>query len=308
MSTTRTQFHASAPDDLVDDVTDESVEDDDTGLVIDHTSGITTTGYDKRAFDVPPLDDHPNMPPLPNDGYPDILGKFEQMAHLPTMAIKWGFPPLGLAVLLLSIIAFAGWHQPEKVVYHEVTVYCHDRGAAPLTLNKNPNAPSAAPTCHNRQVDLGTFLDLTRDQQAQILVAQGMLPIIIHSAFTIDSADTNNYNWGNFVLPYLQPNSQAATYLHGYLSNTVPAQIAANQTVAVRVDAPGDPAQPNTYTVGWINKISNGFKTKYQHITATITVTFGPKTTANQWGLYVTSIGIDQSGASNANDWNSLNP
>lgn len=318
MHPTNPRVNARAHDDLVDTELpeDEIEEDESSQLIIEGASLSGRTGFDKRAFDNRPIEQHPDVPPLPNDDFPDILGKFEQVAKVATLAIKFGFPPLGIGIIVLGIIAYWGWHRQAEIVTHEITVYCHDGVARSRTQSKRAQAlpaqdPNAAPpssACNNKTVALSTLLDLTRDQQAQILVSQGMLPVIIHSAFTIDSADTNEYNWANFVLPYLDPNSQAASYLNNYLSKIVPGQIAQQQSVAVRVDSIGDPPQPNTYTVGWVAKVSNGYTTKYQHVTATITITFGPKTSKNSWGLYVTSIGIDDHGDSNANEWNSLSP
>jgi hypothetical protein len=266
-----------------------------------------------RAFDNHAVEEA-DFAPLPNDGFSDVLGRFEQITKSLTLALKYLVPGLVIALIVSSSSAWAGWHRPQQAVYHEVVVYCHDTPAARSRgargsngITWNPNAPSS-PQCQNGTISLDSLLDLTKDQKAQIAISKAMLPIIVHNAFTIGSADTNLYGWANFVLPYLKEGSPAANYLSDYLHKDVAAQIQAQQTVTVRVDTIPDPSIPGQYTVGWISKISNGVQTAYRHTTATINVEFGPVTKLNTWGIYLSGIDVDDHGASNAQEFDSLQP
>jgi len=247
------------------------------------------------AFDAT---DPATLPPLPTDRYPDIFGYWEQRERYMLLAMRFALPALAIGFLVALAWGFLGWKQQARVYVHEVFVQC----AA------NEHITSAG--CSDEHVALDQLIPMSRDLEAQSLLARAMLPVFVHSAFTIDSPSTNEYNWAHFVLPYLLSGAQATRYFSRYIDKTVPKQVTLGQHVAIRVDRIPAPAQPGVYLVGWLAKISNGYTTTFQHNIATITVVYGKRTRANLWGIYVSSIAINHEAAQAASlsEWNSDAP
>jgi hypothetical protein len=277
--------------------------------------------YDKTAFEKS-IDEIPFEPLPPGDGFSDVLGVMRQQALTTLNVVRFGGPILLVVTLAAAVWGIMGWNRPEHVKIQQVVVYCLDKQpslaarkrAASEHSKRAPysNAPAggnAVPSdCYDKRVALASLLDLTRDQQAQILLAQSLLPIIVHAAFTIDTPDTNNYNWSHFVVPYLMDNSSAQTYFSNYLATKVPEQIRKGQTVEVRVDPIPYPNLPGQYVVGWVTKVGNGYKEAYEHTTAIINASFDPskRTPLNQFGFYVSGIQIDMSNNSDESSWENL--
>ncbi|MHB8461126.1 MAG: VirB8 family type IV secretion system protein [Vulcanimicrobiaceae bacterium] len=251
----------------------------------------------EEAFAPISADTPPSLPPLSSpatrDGFDDRLGHFAQTTMLAQLAIRFVVPALAIACVVLTFALVAIARRPPAVYLKTITVTCR-------AVGKDP--------CAQRSAQLGDLLPLTTDQQAQIVLAQNLIPIIIHAAFTVDSADTNSYNFSTFVSPYVAPHSEAETVLRKYLNTDVPRQIQANQTVEIRVDRIAAPTVPGTYFVGWTTKTSDGQHTAFSHQTATVNVSIGAATATNQYGIFVTGIQIDTHEPANAQEWNANAP
>lgn len=132
----------------------------------------------------------------------------------------------------------------------------------------------------------------TPDIQNQL--AQFFLPVVVESQFTVTDVDGDKRNLVEFVRPFLDVPSQAATFFNAYLKQHDPAELGKRVRVTVEVDPVPGPKKQDEYVVGWteITRSLEGAELGRVRRVADITIHWGAATTQNPGGLYIETFSL----------------
>lgn len=248
----------------------------------DSPNGITSAGYNEGAFDASASDRE--IPPLPDDGFPDYLNLAERERQVFDMMMKWYVRPSAVALVFLTvavaILVRVNGAKPNVMPYVQTitrTIQCKDVHCTKTATNE----------------DLSNLVPVSKNEQAQEAVARAILPQMIHQAFTISQPKQDQFDWTNYVEPFIRPNSQAANFFLTYLQQPSLVGLASKgDSTVVTVDPVGAPQSPGVYFVGWVLQVEdhNGTLNPPQRFFANVTVEWGDPTELNRDGLYVVKV------------------
>lgn len=233
------------------------------------------TGFDMDGLGS--ASDERPLAPLPGDEYDDLVAKYRVLVPL----VRTVYPRivmmlLGFCVLSGLAVLWKGNQPPPS---------------PRVILIKKLCSAKDWKECANPQYNIGQLLPVDKNQEAQNIIAKALLPVIIHQAFEISTANEDHFNWTHFVLPYLASGSQARGYFYNYIQKNELATVAAASTIAVHVDPVNDPAIPGHYFVGWtmtVYKRGTAQATQTLHSDAEVRVIFTTPSDLNQSGMMIT--------------------
>ena len=125
---------------------------------------------------------------------------------------------------------------------------------------------------------------------------QYFVPLVIESLFTVSDTDADKRNLIEFVRPYLEVPSQAATTIDDYFKDNDPVARGKTMRVQILVDPISGPKITNEYLVGWtaITRDLHGRIRDQRHYVGDIVVAWRSPSTDNLTGLKIVGLTIDQ--------------
>lgn len=226
--------------------------------------------YSKPAFGDELLDrrvDNPYLPSVRDNN--DLAASLETANTRLWLAIKGAAVIMALLVVAIGILA----SRPPQIGALVI-----DKTVGSWRIAQLPTVAST-PDIKNQ---LATFF----------------LPVVVESAFTVTDVDGDKRNLVEFVRPFIETPSQAATFLNGYIKDHDPAEVAKRYRVSVSVDPVPAPKGPDEYVIGWTEttRTLEGQQVARIHKIADMTIRWGTANAMNPGGLYVETMSLLDSG------------